>query len=59
MIRILLAEDQGMMRGALAMLLNLEEDIEVAVTVGTGDEVVPAALRHDPTSRCWTSRCRG
>ncbi|MER5420037.1 response regulator transcription factor [Streptosporangium roseum] len=48
MIRILLAEDQGMMRGALAMLLNLEEDIEVAVTVGTGDEVVPAALRARP-----------
>ncbi|WP_031164501.1 response regulator transcription factor [Streptosporangium roseum] len=48
MIRVLLAEDQGMMRGALAMLLNLEEDIEVAVTVGTGDEVVPAALRARP-----------
>ncbi|MGV9772053.1 response regulator [Streptosporangium sp. NPDC003464] len=48
MIRILLAEDQGMMRGALAMLLELEEDIEVAATVGTGDEVVPAALRTRP-----------
>ncbi len=44
MIRVLLAEDQGMMRGALALLLNLEPDIEVASRVTAGDEVVPAAL---------------
>jgi two-component system, NarL family, response regulator DesR len=47
-IRVLLAEDQGMMRGALAMLLGLEDDIEVVAQVGTGDEVLPAALRAKP-----------
>ncbi|WP_169984364.1 response regulator transcription factor [Microbispora sp. H10836] len=48
MIRLLLAEDQGMMRGALALLLGLEEDIEVVAQVGHGDEVVDAALRTRP-----------
>jgi two-component system response regulator DesR len=48
MIRVLLAEDQGMMRGALALLLNLEPDIEVVAEVGAGTEVVPAALAHRP-----------
>jgi two-component system response regulator DesR len=40
---VLLAEDQGMMRGALALLLGLEEDIEVVAQVARGDEVVGAA----------------
>ena len=58
MIRVLLAEDQGMMRGALALLLGLEPDIEVVAEVGTGDEVVPSGARDEaPTSRCSTSRC--
>lgn len=48
MIRILLAEDQGMMRDALALLLGLEPDITVVAEVGTGDAVVPAALRERP-----------
>ncbi|GIH64714.1 MULTISPECIES: response regulator transcription factor [Microbispora] len=48
MIKVLLAEDQGMMRGALALLLGLEEDIEVVAQVGHGDEVVEAALRTRP-----------
>jgi two-component system, NarL family, response regulator DesR len=47
-IRVLLAEDQGMMRGALAMLLGLEDDIEIVAQVGTGDTVVPAALETRP-----------
>jgi two-component system, NarL family, response regulator DesR len=47
-IRVLLAEDQGMMRGALAMLLGLEDDIEVVAQVGTGDGVLPAALETRP-----------
>jgi len=47
-IRVLLAEDQGMMRGVLAMLLGLEDDIEVVAQVGTGDEVLPAALQTKP-----------
>lgn len=48
MIRILLAEDQGMVRGALAALLNLEPDLEVVAQVASGDRVVPAALDAEP-----------
>lgn len=48
MIRILLAEDQGMVRGALAALLHLEADMEVVAEVGRGDEVIPAALASQP-----------
>ncbi|GAA3284402.1 response regulator [Streptomyces lavendulae] len=48
MIRVLLAEDQGMMRGALALLLGLEEDIEVVAQVGAGDEILAAALEARP-----------
>ncbi|MEV0317847.1 response regulator [Streptomyces sp. NPDC050658] len=48
MIRVLLAEDQGMMRGALALLLGMEEDIEVVAQVGAGDEIVDAALNSRP-----------
>ena len=40
MIRVLLAEDQAMVRGALAALLALEGDIEIVAEVGRGDEVV-------------------
>ncbi|WP_459182988.1 response regulator [Streptomyces sp.] len=43
MIRVLLAEDQSMVREALATLLGLEEDIEVVAQVGRGDEVIAAA----------------
>ncbi|MFI5836123.1 response regulator transcription factor [Micromonospora sp. NPDC051300] len=48
MIRLLLAEDQGMMRGALALLLNLEPDIEVVAEAGTGADAVEAARRLRP-----------
>ncbi|QLE71851.1 response regulator transcription factor [Streptomyces rectiverticillatus] len=48
MIRLLLAEDQKMMRGALALLLGLEEDIEIVAQVGDGDEIVPKALETEP-----------
>jgi two-component system response regulator DesR len=47
-IKVLLAENQGMMRGALALLLGLEDDIEVAAQVASGDDVVPAALEVRP-----------
>ncbi|MFC8797529.1 response regulator [Promicromonospora sp. NPDC057138] len=44
MIRLLLADDQALVRGALAALLDLETDLEVVAQVGRGDEVVAAAL---------------
>lgn len=48
MIRILLAEDQGMMRGALAVLLGLEPDLEIVSEVADGTEILPEALRTRP-----------
>jgi two-component system response regulator DesR len=48
MIRVLLAEDQAMVRGALAALLGLEADIVVVAEVARGDEIVPAALATQP-----------
>ena len=48
MIRVLIAEDQSMVRGALAALLALEDDIEVVAEVARGDEVVPTALAALP-----------
>jgi two-component system, NarL family, response regulator DesR len=47
-ISLLLADDQALVRGALAALLDLEPDLEVVVEVGTGDAVVPAVLEHQP-----------
>jgi two-component system response regulator DesR len=47
-IRLLLADDQALVRGALSALLGLEPDLEVVAEVGAGDEVVPAALEHHP-----------
>jgi two-component system response regulator DesR len=48
MIRVLLAEDQAMVRGALSALLSREQDIEVVAEVARGDEVVEAAFSARP-----------
>jgi two-component system response regulator DesR len=48
MIRVLLAEDQGMMRGALALLLGLEADIEVVAQAEAGDQVLAVARETAP-----------
>lgn len=48
MIRLLLADDQALVRGALSALLNLEPDIEVVAEVGTGRDVVQAARDSSP-----------
>ncbi len=48
MIRLLLADDQELIRSALAALLDLEHDFEVVAAVGRGDEVVAAAKAHRP-----------
>ena len=47
-IRVLLAEDQAMIREALAALLSFEDDIEVVAQVGRGDEVAASALASKP-----------
>jgi two-component system, NarL family, response regulator DesR len=47
-IRILLADDQHLVRGALSALLSLEPDLEVVAEVGRGDEVLDAVLRTTP-----------
>lgn len=47
-IRLLLADDQALVRGALSALLSLEADLEVVAEVGSGDAVLPAVLEHHP-----------
>ncbi|GAA2736469.1 response regulator transcription factor [Actinocorallia aurantiaca] len=48
MLKILLAEDMHMVRGALVALLELEDDLEVVAKVDSGDKILPAALQHRP-----------
>lgn len=48
MIRVVIAEDQSLLRGALATLLGLEPDIEVVAAASDGDEAVALCARHDP-----------
>jgi len=48
LIRVLLADDQALIRGAFAALIGLESDMAVVAQVGSGDEVVPAALHTSP-----------
>lgn len=47
-IRLLLADDQALVRGALAALLDLEPDLEVVAQVARGDEVAAAVAEHAP-----------
>jgi two-component system response regulator DesR len=46
-IRLLLADDQELLRAALAVVLDLEDDFEVVASVARGDEVVGAARTHE------------
>ncbi|MBO4271291.1 response regulator transcription factor [Microbispora triticiradicis] len=48
MIRVLLAEDQHVIRSALAALLGLEEDLDIVATVESGEAALAAALVHRP-----------
>lgn len=48
MIRVLVAEDMHMIRGALVALLSLEDDMEVVAELDRGDHIVPTALRTRP-----------
>jgi two-component system, NarL family, response regulator DesR len=47
-IRVLIAEDMHMIRGALVALLSLEEDMEVVAELERGDQIVQTALRTRP-----------
>jgi two-component system response regulator DesR len=47
-IRLLIADDQALVRGALAALLDLESDLEVVSEVSRGDEVIEAAKASKP-----------
>lgn len=47
-MRVLLAEDQALVRGALAALLSLQDDFEIVAEVGRGDEVLAVALEARP-----------
>lgn len=48
MIRVLIAEDMHLIRGALVALLSLEDDMEVVAELERGDEIVSTALRTRP-----------
>ncbi|MBN6035264.1 response regulator transcription factor [Amycolatopsis sp. 195334CR] len=48
MIRVLIAEDMHMIRGALTALLAMEDGVEVVAELDRGDQIVPAALRTRP-----------
>lgn len=48
MIRILLADDENLIRDALAGLLGLEDDLEVVATAASGTEAVAAGRKHAP-----------
>jgi len=47
-IRLLLADDQALVRGALSALLGLERDLEVVAEVGTGEEAIAVAREVRP-----------
>ena len=51
-VRVLLAEDQAMVRGAIAALLTLEEDIEIVAEASRGDDVIEVGVGgHDRPHR--------
>jgi two-component system response regulator DesR len=48
MIKVLLAEDMHLIRGALVALLSMQDDIEVVAELADGDQIVPTALELEP-----------
>lgn len=56
-IRVLIAEDQSMVLGALAALLEIESDIEVVARARDGREALAMAAKTIPMSCSPTSRC--
>ena len=56
-MRVLLADDQALVRAGFRMILEAEEDIEVVGEAEDGAEAVRAARALRPTSCSWTSAC--
>ncbi|GAA3703496.1 response regulator transcription factor [Zhihengliuella alba] len=48
MIRVLVADDEDLIRGALVALLGLEEDLEVVASTGDAQDAVELAVQHRP-----------
>ena len=48
MIRVVLAEDQSMILGALAALLEIDDDIEVVARARDGEEAIALCRQHKP-----------
>ncbi|NEB07194.1 response regulator, partial [Streptomyces sp. SID13726] len=48
MIRVLLADDEPLIRGAFAALLSLEADLEIVAEAATGPDAIEMALHHRP-----------
>lgn len=48
MIRVVIAEDQGLVLGALAALLDMEDDIEVVATAENGNDALEKVLEIEP-----------
>ena len=47
-IRLVLADDESLTRGAVGALLGMEPDLDVVAEVGTGDEAIASVRRHHP-----------
>lgn len=48
MTKVLVAEDQALLRGALVEILGREPDFEVVAECATGSEIIPLAIKHQP-----------
>jgi DNA-binding NarL/FixJ family response regulator len=57
-IRVLVADDQVLVRSGFAALVASDPDFEVVAEAADGHEAVDAAARLSPTWRCSTSGCR-
>ena len=57
MIRIVIAEDQRMVLGALGSLLDLEEDMEVVGKANNGEEALKLIVNYNPMFVLWILKC--
>jgi two-component system response regulator DesR len=59
MIRVLLADDEELIRVALAALLGMEPDLDVVAQAPDGHAAIDAALAHRPDVAVRTARDSG